>query len=371
MRQLSDPYRALGVARGASDVEIKAAHRKLVKRYHPDSGSKSDTDRFLRVQEAYRVLSDPLLRREWDARHAPGPLRADKPPRPSQRTRPAAPPSATAAQPAAARPKADRRTEPRSNHAYTWSAGEVPWWEDAGRRPAKGTRSQPRSDDPPPRTEAPLSDTQDFDVYNRSSGAAWSMAARAYFRRGDEELPRRGSWHHEGSQPLTAARARTAAEHAARRSAGATAAQAASRPQPQPRVAPQPVFRPTHTAAWPSLGQRLGFALIAWLPIVGLAIYAGSVAPNEEIGMLTLIVASLLVLFVMPRLAYLAGVATIGLFIVGAVFIGALAFAGVGLPLSAGLTASVLGALAVGYIATAGLVLLGPPSLRPWTRGAK
>ena len=85
MKQLSDPYRALGVAHGATDVEIKAAHRKLVKRFHPDSGSKSDTDRFLRVQEAYRVLSDPLLRREWDARHAPGPLRADKPPRPRQR----------------------------------------------------------------------------------------------------------------------------------------------------------------------------------------------------------------------------------------------------------------------------------------------
>ena len=74
MAQLSDPYRALGLSRSATEAEIKAADRKLAKRYHPDRES-GDTDRFLRVQEAYRVLSDPLLRREWDARHAPGPSR--------------------------------------------------------------------------------------------------------------------------------------------------------------------------------------------------------------------------------------------------------------------------------------------------------
>ena len=64
MAQLSDPYRALGLSRSATEAEIKAAHRKLAKRYHPDRES-GDTDRFLRVQEAYRVLSDLLLRREW------------------------------------------------------------------------------------------------------------------------------------------------------------------------------------------------------------------------------------------------------------------------------------------------------------------
>ena len=234
-----------------------------------------------------------------------------------------------------------------------------------------GTQSRPRADErQPPKTDAPIADTQDFDVYNRSSGAAWSMAARAYFRRGDEELPRRGSWHHEGSQPLTAARARTAAEHAARRSAGATAAQAASRPQPQARVAPQPVARPAAAAAWPSLGQRLGFALIAWLPVAALIAVAATERTNALIPA-ALMALSLVIFFGVPRLAYLAGVATIGLLIVGVVFIGALAIAGVGLPLSAGLTASVLGALAVGYLATAGLVLLGPPSLRPWGRGAR
>src|SRR5918999_3832024 len=75
MPNVPDPYRLLGVSRGASAAQIKAAHRALAKRYHPDAPD-GDTDRFLAVQEAYGILSDPLRRREWDARHAPGPVRA-------------------------------------------------------------------------------------------------------------------------------------------------------------------------------------------------------------------------------------------------------------------------------------------------------
>jgi hypothetical protein len=56
----------------------------------------------------------------------------------------------------------------------------------------------------------------DFDVFSRSSGAAWSMAARRHFRRGDEELPSRGAWRYRGSQVVTGAEARKlAAEEAA------------------------------------------------------------------------------------------------------------------------------------------------------------
>ena len=63
MAQPLDPYRALGVRREATEAEIKAAHRKLAKRFHPDKDT-GDSERFLKVQEAYRVLSDPLQRRE-------------------------------------------------------------------------------------------------------------------------------------------------------------------------------------------------------------------------------------------------------------------------------------------------------------------
>ena len=74
-RGVPDPYRELGVQRGATEAQIKAAHRKLAKRHHPDAQG-GDTLRFLSIQEAYALLSDPLRRREWDAKHAPGPVRA-------------------------------------------------------------------------------------------------------------------------------------------------------------------------------------------------------------------------------------------------------------------------------------------------------
>src|SRR3954471_2285821 len=111
MQQITDPYRALGVARAATDAEIKAAHRKLVKRYHPDTGSKSDTERFLRVQEAYRVLADPLARKEWDLKHAPGPVRADRSAGTTPRRRRPTPPKAPEAEPAETPPPPHERAE--------------------------------------------------------------------------------------------------------------------------------------------------------------------------------------------------------------------------------------------------------------------
>ncbi len=55
-----------------------------------------------------------------------------------------------------------------------------------------------------------------MDVFSRSSGTAWSMAARRHFRRGDEDLPSRGAWRYRGTQVVTGAEARkVAAEEAA------------------------------------------------------------------------------------------------------------------------------------------------------------
>ena len=71
VRKVPDPYRVLGVNRGADAAQIKAAHRRLAKRHHPDAPG-GDEERFVAVQEAYQLLSDPLRRREWDRSHAPG-----------------------------------------------------------------------------------------------------------------------------------------------------------------------------------------------------------------------------------------------------------------------------------------------------------
>lgn len=59
-----DPYAELGVARGASDAEIKAAFRLSAKRAHPDNGGSAEA--FVRVGRAAAVLRDPARRRRYD-----------------------------------------------------------------------------------------------------------------------------------------------------------------------------------------------------------------------------------------------------------------------------------------------------------------
>lgn len=63
-----DYYTILGVPRGATDKEIKAAYRKLARKYHPDvnPGDKSAEARFKEINLAYEVLSDPDKRKKYD-----------------------------------------------------------------------------------------------------------------------------------------------------------------------------------------------------------------------------------------------------------------------------------------------------------------
>lgn len=60
-------YDILGISRDATQAQIKAAYRKLAKKYHPDSSSGKDEDkeRFQEIQEAYAVLSDPEKRKMY------------------------------------------------------------------------------------------------------------------------------------------------------------------------------------------------------------------------------------------------------------------------------------------------------------------
>jgi len=76
--QDSDPYTVLGVPRDATDRQIAQARRRLSREYHPDvNGAPGAAARFDEAQQAFRLLSDPVARAEYDraSRH-PDPVRA-------------------------------------------------------------------------------------------------------------------------------------------------------------------------------------------------------------------------------------------------------------------------------------------------------
>jgi len=64
---MRDPYDVLGVAKSASEAEIKAAFRKLAKKYHPDQSKEARAkERFAEVGSAYEILGDDKKRRAFD-----------------------------------------------------------------------------------------------------------------------------------------------------------------------------------------------------------------------------------------------------------------------------------------------------------------
>ena len=64
---MSEFYALLGVARDASEADIKKAYRKLAMEFHPDRNTAPDAEaRFKEITEAYEVLRDPQKRAAYD-----------------------------------------------------------------------------------------------------------------------------------------------------------------------------------------------------------------------------------------------------------------------------------------------------------------
>lgn len=65
---MRDPYDILGVARTASEAEIKKAFRRLAKQYHPDRNAddKSAPEKFAEVNSAYEIIGDAEKRGQFD-----------------------------------------------------------------------------------------------------------------------------------------------------------------------------------------------------------------------------------------------------------------------------------------------------------------
>lgn len=59
-------YDALGVSREASTAQIRAAFRRLARAHHPDTSASGSAEALAPIHEAWRVLGDPSLRRQYD-----------------------------------------------------------------------------------------------------------------------------------------------------------------------------------------------------------------------------------------------------------------------------------------------------------------
>jgi curved DNA-binding protein CbpA len=67
MDRFKNYYRVLNIDSTADDPTIKAAFRRLARRYHPDLAKNARVARrFPDIREAYGVLSDPEKRRQYD-----------------------------------------------------------------------------------------------------------------------------------------------------------------------------------------------------------------------------------------------------------------------------------------------------------------
>jgi hypothetical protein len=249
------------------------------------------------------------------------------------------------------------------------------------------------------------------------------MAARAYFRRGDQDLPRRGQFHYEGTQVVTGARGRSVAEAEARRRAQTrTGGRTAAAPPPRQATSASPPTeasasgnpaqsttygyyaagsaagvsrdarrilevreawrRRTNAATWPTLGERLIFALVAWAPIAvvigvsgasltGCADRAPACPAYLETAQAIAIALVLGLLVAVPKVAYVGALATVGALFIGLGIVALVALFGVDVPLSDQMSTVVGFALLVGYGASAALVVFRDRITRPWYAGPR
>jgi curved DNA-binding protein CbpA len=172
-----DPWRTLDLPRDATLDEVKAAYRRLAKRYHPDSAGEAALTRFLAVQAAYEALTEgpARLRLGLSGRTARA---AARPPRPTggpQRASGGATGSSSRTDAAGSRPGAGGRTG-SGRMGESGSAGQ-----STSRRGASRKRAKPGSTSYDDAQFEPFEPSwEGASWYGESSGTYWTLNPREF-----------------------------------------------------------------------------------------------------------------------------------------------------------------------------------------------
>jgi curved DNA-binding protein CbpA len=169
-----DPWRTLELPRDATLDEVKAAYRRLAKRYHPDSAGEAALTRFLAVQAAYEALT------EGPARLRLGPSGRTPRPAPARPARPAAGPppraSAGATRSSARTDAAGARSGPGTRPGGRGSPGE-----STSRRGASRKRAKPGSTSYDDAQFEPFEPSwEGASWYGESSGTYWTLNPKEF-----------------------------------------------------------------------------------------------------------------------------------------------------------------------------------------------
>ncbi len=347
-----DPYRILGLARGASLDEVKRAYRRLAKTHHPDAAGSGALSRFLAIQAAYEQLVEGSGRAGTSPRGPSASARrsSEADPDGADATRRAYGGRARTRRPADEPPGRSRATggpaqrggpAHRGDSAEPADAGRTD--PESGRRRGKATLGSTSYDDANAGTVEP--DWSGASWYGTTSGTYWTINPKEYAdpRKHGPEYQARAR-RAAGARPDT-----TAGEGASEPvesdsnpgpsepEAGFTAGRAAWRPVDEPpsppdEPAPDParaVVNLARALTDPRTGGPRGRvirAVVGWLPIalgigwllgeiIGCGRFAATCDPSVSPLILLLQGAALVALLLSPLLASLAAGAALGLIV--------------------------------------------------------
>ena len=243
----ADPYRTLGLARGASREEVKRAYRALAKVHHPDAAGEKALTRFLAIQAAYEQLIDgPIAPRGRGSAAARKPWEADddrsdatrraygarpRGPRPSPGTGPAASGGAGPAGPTGGGPARGSTGDARRGTRGTSGTRGTGGTRGTADPPNKATLGSTSYDGVDPGRFEP--DWDDASWYGTSSGTYWTLNPKEYAdprKHGPEYQARARRSAQARAEAVAASSAATAASAAADTPIGAAHDRAAAAP---------------------------------------------------------------------------------------------------------------------------------------------